>query len=164
MEIITFQQQPIDTIDPVTEGPAPDFTLNDLHGHPVRLSALKDKTVLISVVPDINTPVCSTQTRFFNEEAARSQDGDIEFLTISNNTSHELANWCAAEGIGMTILPDVDNEFGGKYRLRIFGGPLPGRLARSLYVIRNGNIIHNQIVNEISDEPNYHEALTVARS
>ena len=163
MEIITFQQEPIDTIDPVTEGAAPDFTLNDLHGNPVTLSALKDKTVLISVVPDINTPVCSTQTRFFNQEAARSGD-DVEFLTISNNTQQEFANWCAAEGINMTILPDVDNEFGGKYRLRIYGGPLPGRLARSLYVIRDGNIIHNQIVNEISDEPDYHAALTAARA
>ena len=160
MEIITFKHEPIDTIDPIKEGRAPDFVLHDLHGKPVKLSNL-NKTVLISVVPDINTEVCSMQTRFFNEEAARNND--INFLTVSNNTKQELENWCAAEGVNMTILPD-DGTFGNAYRLRVFGGPIPGRLARAIYVVRGGNIVHSQIVNEISDEPNYQQALAAAHA
>ncbi|MDR2703779.1 MAG: redoxin family protein [Cellulomonadaceae bacterium] len=160
MEIITFQHTPVATINPVKSGPAPDFTLKDLHGNPVTLSQLADKTVLVSVVPDINTPVCSTQTRYFNEAAARTPE--VKFLTISNNTAEEFKSWCASEGIDMTILPD-DGAFDKQYHLRVFDGPLPGRLARAIYVIKKGNIAHCEIVNEISDEPDYHKALTIAK-
>jgi len=159
MQIITFQHTPVATINPVTSGAAPDFTLHDLKGRSVRLSDLAHKTVLISVIPDINTPVCSMQTRHFNEAMAKNPN--VEFLSISNNTAQEFQNWCAAEGIDMTILPDT-GEFDSKYHLRIFDGPLPGRLARAVYVIKNGQIAHCEIVNEISDEPNYAAALAAA--
>jgi len=158
MHVLTFNHETVDTISPLTEGPAPDFSITDTSGRQITLSAL-EKPVVISIFPDIKTPVCSTQTRFFNEEAARRDD--IHFLSVSNNEVAELKNWCAAEGVDMSLLPD-DGTFGDKYRLRMFGGPLPGRLARSIYVIKNGKIEYAEIVPEITDEPDYHAALAVA--
>lgn len=158
MKVITFNHETVDTISPLTEGPAPDFTLHDLKGRKVQLSALK-KPVLISVFPDINTSVCSLQTRYFNEAAATRDD--IDFLSISNNKPEELHNWCAAENIEMEVLPD-DGTFGDKYRLRMFQGPLAGRLARAVYVIKNGKIAYCQIVSELSEEPDYQAALNAA--
>ena len=158
MHVLTFQNETVDTIDPVTHGAAPDFTMTDIKGRPVTLSKL-DKTALISVFPDIATPICSLQTKYFNQEAARRDD--IHFLSVSNNTPEELANWCAAEGVDMMVFAD-DGTFGKDYRLRMFGGPLPGRLARAVYVVKNGQIHYSEIVPEISDEPNYEAALAAA--
>jgi len=158
MKVITFNHETVDTINPITEGAAPDFTLQDLHGRNVTLSQLH-KPVVISVFPDIKTDVCSLQTRYFNQAAANRDD--IEFLSISNNTPEEFKNWCAANGVNMTILPD-NGSFGNAYHLRMFGGPLPGRLARSVYVVKNGKIVYNEIVSELTDEPNYDAALRAA--
>jgi len=160
MHVLTLNHETVDTIDPITKGAAPDFTLTDIKGRPVTLSRL-DKPALISVFPDINTSVCSLQTKYFNEEAARRDD--IHFLSISNNTAEELSNWCAAEGVDMMVFPD-DGTFGNSYRLRMFGGPLPGRLARSVYVVKDGQIHYAEIVPEISDEPNYQAALAAAEA
>ena len=157
-KVITLHHEPVDTISPLESGPAPDFTMKDLTGRTVTLSQLR-KPVLISIFPDIQTDVCSLQTRYFNEAAARRPD--IEFLSVSTNTHDQLKNWCAAEGVNMTILPD-DGTFGNKYGVRMYDGPLAGKLARSIYVIKNGKITYNQILSEISDEPNYNAALAAA--
>ncbi|AEB07252.1 thiol peroxidase (atypical 2-Cys peroxiredoxin) [Coriobacterium glomerans PW2] len=156
---ITLHGQPIARIDPVTSGDAPDFTLTDLSGRDVTLSALRG-TVLISTFPDINTKTCSLQTKRFNVEA--SERDDIDFLSISTNTPDEQRTWCAAEGVDMTVLSDT-GDFGKAYGLLLDEGPLAGDLARAVLVVRNGEIVYSEIVQEISDEPNYRTALEATR-
>ncbi|GFH40965.1 thiol peroxidase [Lactococcus insecticola] len=154
--IITRHNEVFDEITPITEGQAPDFTLTDQNQVAVTLSELSDP-IIISVFPDINTRVCSLQTRRFNAEAAAN--ADISFLSISNNTLDEQANWCAAEGVDMTVLSDEKNEFGKLYGLVMTQSNL---LARSVYVIKNGQIIYSEILDEMTDEPNYDRALKIA--
>lgn len=147
------------TINPVPKGAAPDFTLSDLKGNKITLSKLT-KPVLISVFPDIHTSVCSLQTKHFNQEAA--QHSEIDFLSISNNSADEQRDWCAAEGVEMTILSD-DGTFGKAYGLVLDGGPLAQRLARSVFVIKNGEIVYEEILTELTQEPNYAAALAATR-
>ncbi|GFH43132.1 2-Cys peroxiredoxin [Lactococcus hodotermopsidis] len=154
--IITRHNDIFDDITPLTAGQAPDFTLLDQNKTEVTLSKLPDP-IIISVFPDINTRVCSLQTRRFNAEAA--QNKAISFLSISNNTHEEQANWCAAEGVDMTVLSDNDNVFGKAYGLVMTQANL---LARSVYVVKNGQIVYSEILTEMTDEPNYEEALKVA--
>ncbi|MFC4653330.1 peroxiredoxin [Lactococcus nasutitermitis] len=156
---IKINGEKVATINPVTQGKAPDFTLPDLSGSSVTLSKLT-KPVLLSIFPDINTSTCSLQTKHFNLEASEHQD--IDFLSISNNTADEQRNWCAAEDIDMTILSD-NGDFAKAYGLLINEGPLTGRLARSVFVIKNGEIIYSEIVNEITAEPNYSKALAAIK-
>ena len=146
-------------LKPVTSGAAPDFTLLDLKGNEIRLSELK-KTVLISVFPNINTRVCSLQTKHFNQEAAHHPE--FGFLSISNNSAQEQRQWCAAEGVDMTILSD-DGSFGRAYGLLMETGPLKGRLARAVFVIKAGEIVYHEILKETSEEPNYQAALDAAQ-
>lgn len=154
--IITRHGEAIDEVTPLTNGQAPDFTLTDQDGKTVTLSDLASP-IIISVFPNINTSVCSTQTRRFNQEAAAHKD--IAFLSISNNTRDEQANWCAAEGVDMTILSDVDKTFGQLYGLVM---PNADVLARSVFVIKDGQISHAEILGEMTDEPNYDKALAAA--
>jgi thioredoxin-dependent peroxiredoxin len=144
------------SIDPITVGQdAPEVVLNDLAGQQHQLSQVT-KPLLISVFPDIRTKTCSLQTQRFNVEAAAHQD--IEFWSISNNTPEEQATWCAAHGVDMTILSD-DGSFGEAFGLTMKIGPLVNRLARSIFVIKDGKVVYRQIVTEISDEPDYQAAL-----
>ncbi|WP_430598084.1 thiol peroxidase [Enterococcus sp. AZ177] len=139
---------------------APDFSLGNLNDEVVNLSDFTGTPVLISVVPDIDTRICSLQTKRFNQEAANVEG--VKFITISNNTKEEQANWCAAEGVDMEILHDTEGEFGEAYGLFI---PTMGHLARSIFVIdKDGNIVYEAISAEISEEPDYATALEQAKA
>ena len=154
--IITKNGEDFSEINPLITGQAPDFSLKDQHGNAVTLSKLPSP-IIMSVFPNINTSVCSVQTRRFNQEAAAHKE--ITFLSISNNTPEEQANWCAAEGVDMTIVSDAKNEFGQLYGLVMAEANL---LARSVFVIKDGQIIYAEILPEMTDEPNYEKALQVA--
>lgn len=154
--IITRNGEDFSEINPLITGQAPDFSLKDQHGNAVTLSKLPSP-IIMSVFPNINTSVCSVQTRRFNQEAAAHKE--ITFLSISNNIPEEQANWCAAEGVDMTIVSDAKNEFGQLYGLVMAEANL---LARSVFVIKDGQIIYAEILPEMTDEPNYEKALQVA--
>lgn len=139
---------------------APLFSLKDLSDNVISLEELKGKPVIISVVPDIDTSVCALQTKHFNKEAATIKD--VYFLTISNNTKEQLANWCAAESVDMTMLRDEEGVVGKEYGILI---PSINRLARSIFVLdKDGVITYEEIVPEVSSEPNYVKALDAAKA
>ncbi|MGX7245643.1 thiol peroxidase [Enterococcus quebecensis] len=147
-------------VQPELGAKAPDVSLRNLKDEVVNLSDFAGVPVLISVVPDIDTRICSLQTKRFNQEAA-NVDG-VKFITISNNTKEEQANWCAAEGVDMEILHDTDGTFGKAYGLFI---PEMGRLARGIFVIdKEGKITYEAISTEIAEEPDYDTALAKAKA
>ncbi|MGX6978570.1 thiol peroxidase [Vagococcus elongatus] len=138
---------------------APDFTLNNLEDQAISLGQLLTKPVLLNIVPDIDTRVCSIQTKRFNQEAASIEGA--AFVTISKNTKEEQANWCAAEGVDMEMLHDTEFTFGRNYGLLIES---LGLLARSVFVLdKDGTIVYREIVAELTDEPDYNAALTELR-
>ncbi|ALS01688.1 thiol peroxidase [Enterococcus silesiacus] len=142
-------------IQPEVGTKAPEFSLKNLNDEVVKLSDFVGTPVLISVVPDIDTRICSLQTKRFNQEAAKVEG--VKFITISNNTKEEQANWCAAEGVDMELLHDTEGTFGDAYGLFI---PEMGRLARGIFVIdKDGKIIYEAISQEIAEEPDYNQAL-----
>ncbi|MFK4567607.1 thiol peroxidase [Enterococcus sp. UD-01] len=139
---------------------APAFSLENLADEVVKLADFAGQPVLISVVPDIDTRVCSLQTKRFNQEAA-SVTG-VKFITISNNTKEEQANWCAAEGVDMEILHDTKGTFGEAYGLFI---PELEQLARAILIVdQAGTLVYQAISPEIAEEPDYEAALNEVKA
>ena len=79
--------------------PAPDFRVVDGSFKPVRLSNFLGKVVLISAVPSLDTPVCSLQTKRFNEEAAKLP-ANVQVITISEDLPFAQKRFCEVEKIG----------------------------------------------------------------
>jgi thiol peroxidase len=126
----------------------------------IYVSDLIEKPTLISVVPDIDTRVCSIQTRTFNQKAGAIEG--VNLVTISNNTREEQEDWCAAEGVKMEILHDTELSFAKNYGLYI---PDMGHLARAIFVIdTKGYIAYEEIVPDIGDEPDYDAALAAVNA
>lgn len=146
---VTFKGKEVKLIGipPKVGDSMPNFTV---------LNKDKHKVSLISVVPDINTPVCSIQTKTFNKKM--DQFPNVNFLTISTNTIQDQQNWCAAEDVkNMQLLSDENLSFGKATGLLI---PDSGILARSVWILDpNGKIAYREIVDEITHEPNYDAAL-----
>lgn len=135
-----------------------NFELKNERGEIISNSSFIDKKTLISVVPDLNTPVCNIQTKRFNENVDEYKD--IRFITISNNTVSEQKEWCAAENVhNMEVLSDKLGLFGKVSGLYI---PDAGFLARAIFILdETGKIIYKEVVADLHNEPNYEKALDV---
>jgi len=145
--------------EPVLVGQsAPDFVAVGRDMGEVRLSDYAGKTVVLSVVPSIDTGVCSTQTRTFNQRAT-DLGQDVVVLTISMDLPMAQSRFCAAEGIERVVmLSDFRYwDFAENWGLRIKES---GLLARAVYVIdAEGTVVYGQIVPELTTEPDYDAAL-----
>ena len=138
----------------------PHFNLEDQNGEKVKTADLVGQLMLISVVPDLNTGTCTLQTRHFNQTV--DQFEGIQFLTVSTNTVAEQRDWCAAEGVkNLRMLSDEQESFGYATKLYI---PSQGFDARAVYIVdADGVVRYAQIVPEVSEEPDYDDALRVLR-
>jgi thiol peroxidase len=162
--LVTMKGNPLTLLGPELKvgDPAPDFVVvaNDLSEVP--FSNYRGKVCIISSVPSLDTPVCDTSTRRFNEEAA-DLGPDVEILTVSMDLPFAQARWCGAAGVDrVTTLSDHRNaSFGEAYGLMIQGLRL---LARAVLVTdREGKITYFQLVKEIGEEPDYDAALDAVK-
>jgi thioredoxin-dependent peroxiredoxin len=156
--IITMKGNPLTLVgNEVKVGQkAPDFVALDNGLSPVKLSSYAGKVCILSSVPSLDTPVCATETRKFNEEAGRLGP-DIAILTISMDLPFAQKRWCGAEGITklQTLSDHRDASFGTSYGVLIKELRL---LARAVFLVdRKGVIQYVQLVKEVASEPNYQE-------
>ncbi|POH13762.1 2-Cys peroxiredoxin [Fructilactobacillus sanfranciscensis] len=130
----------------------PDFTLTNADGQTLTTKDLEGQLTLLSVVPSLDTDVCSLETAHFNQVA--SDFKGIKFITVSNDPVASQKNWCAAhDADGMEILSDANGSFGKAMHLYIPGFD---HLARVVYIVdASGKIVYEQMVHEVSHEPNY---------
>ncbi|ANK60701.1 2-Cys peroxiredoxin [Loigolactobacillus backii] len=134
----------------------PTFVVQDKNNRTVTNTDLTGQTTLISIVPDINTRVCSIQTKHFNADADKIPN--IRFVTVSTNTPAQQATWCAAAGVTrMEMLADEKHVLGDAFGIYVASN---NTLARSIFIIdAAGTIQYSEIVTEQTNEPNYQAAL-----
>ena len=123
------------------------------------------KKQLIIVVPSLDTGVCATETRNFNSKAASL--GDVTATIVSLDLPFAAGRFCQSEGINdLTVCSDFRNkDFANAYGVLLADGPLAGVTARVIFVVaKDGKIAYKQTVPEITEEPNYEEALSAAKA
>lgn len=140
---------------------APDFKcLSGLSA--VTLADTPAKARLFSVVPSLDTPVCSTQTKKFDEAIAALGD-KAACYTVSLDLPFAQKRFCGAEGVKtMQTLSDVhDHSFGKNWGVLFEQSPLPIKLlARSVFVVDPAGVVtYAEYVPEVTSEPNYAAAL-----
>ena len=141
---------------------APDFHVVDNGLQPVTLGTDAGKVRLITVVPSLDTPVCDTMTRRFNQEAS-ALPGTVAVYTISVDLPFAQKRWCGNAGIDKvkTLSDYQDRSFGLNYGLLLKDLKL---LARAVYVIdQNDRVAYAELVPEVTAEPNYGAALQAVR-
>jgi thioredoxin-dependent peroxiredoxin len=163
--IITMRGNPLTLVgNEVKVGDtAPDFVVLDNNLSPVNLSSFRGKTCIISSVPSLDTPVCDTETRRFNEEAGRLNP-DLVILTISMDLPFAQKRWCASAGVNrvQTLSDHRDASFGMAYGVLIKELRL---LARAVFLVDPKGIIrYIQLVKEVSKEPDYDEILKALKT
>jgi|SRR6478672_7060160 len=160
MAQITLRGNAINTVGelPAVGSPAPGFTLTGIDLGAVSSDQFQGKAVLLNVFPSIDTPVCATSVRTFNERAAA---GGATVLCVSNDLPFAQKRFCGAEGIeNVTTASAFRDSFGQDYGITITDGPMAGLLGRAVVVIgADGNVAYTELVPEIAQEPDYDAAL-----
>ena len=140
---------------------APDFTLTNQDLSQLKFSETNGKIRLISLVPSLDTGVCSLQTRRFNEEASKIKD--VQIITVSMDLPFAQARFCGAEGIkNMTVASDYrDRDFGEKFGFLMKETML---LARGIVIVdKDDTIKYVEYVPEVTNHVNYDKALEEAK-
>ena len=164
MPKVTFKGNPVTLVGPELRvgDAAPNFSVVDNGMGGVTLASYEGMVKIISAVPSLDTPVCDTETRRFNQEAATLPEG-VAILTISADLPFAQKRWCGAAGIDKVVtLSDYrDRSFALAYGVLIDELKL---LSRAIFVLDRNNVIrYIQHVPEVTHEPDYDAVLRAAR-
>lgn len=141
---------------------APDFTLTTTDLTKKSLSDFADKVKVISIIPSIDTGICSTQTRTFNQTLSDLDDTVV--ITVSRDLPFAQARWCGAQGLeNAVMLSDyVDSSFGKAYGVLMEEWQL---LARAVLVLDKDNkVVYTEYLDNINSEPNYDKAIEAVKA
>ena len=139
---------------------APNFVVTDNGLNEVNGKDLKGKRVYVSV-PSIDTAVCDTEVRRFNQEADKLEN--VKIYTISMDLPFAQARWCGNAGIEsvQTLSDYKDRSFGKEFGTYI---KELGLLTRAVFVIdENDKVIHVEYCEEVTAEPNYEAVLNALK-
>jgi len=164
MAQITLRGNPINTVGdlPAVGSPAPAFALTGADLGPVTNEQFGGKSVVLNIFPSVDTPVCATSVRTFNERVAA--DG-ATVVNVSKDLPFAQKRFCGAEDIeNVSTASAFRDSFGEDYGVTIADGPMAGLLARAIVVIgADGNVAYTELVPEIAQEPDYDAALAAAK-
>lgn len=143
--------------------PAPDFKLTANNWSSKTLNDYNRKVKIISVVPSLDTRVCSAQTHRFNKEAS-SLGTEIVVLTISADLPYAQSRWCGAEGVDRveTLSDHKDMNFSTAYGVHVQDIRICQRAA--FVVDQNDVVRYAEYVPEIGNEINFAAILSKAKS
>lgn len=166
MATVTFNGTPVQLCGelPAVGETAPKFggVKGDLTT--VHLPELIGKRVVLNIFPSLDTPVCAASVRRFNQEAASLENTVV--LCVSKDLPFAQSRFCSTESIDKVVPLSVFRcrHFDERYGITMTDGPLKGLLARAVVIVdETGKIIYEELVPEITHEPDYGTALKVLR-
>jgi len=162
MAQVTLKGNPVQTIGslPAIGETAPGFSLVDKDLKEISMQDFAGKKIVLNIFPSVDTPTCAMSVRRFNAEIAKRDNAVAVCASMDLPFAH--ARFCGAEGLENVVSASAfrQPEFGERYGVRITDGPLKGLFARAVVVVdEKGQVIYNQLVPEIAEEPDYDAAL-----
>ncbi len=163
---VTLQGVPITLFGtfPAVGQTAPAFTLVDKDLKDISLKDFAGKRKVLNIVPSLDTAVCATSTRKFNEAASKLDNTVV--LVISADLPFAMNRFCVAEGLNnvTTLSLMRGRDFMRNYGVKIADSALAGLTARAVLVLdEHDRLLHAELVDDITHEPNYDAALAVLK-
>lgn len=163
MATVTLKGNPIHTNGelPAVGTTAPAFTLVGRDLGRVSLADFGGQRKVLNIVPSLDTAVCASQARHFNEAAAGLDNTVV--LVASSDLPFAQGRFCTTEGIDNVVTLSIfrDRAFAEAYGVLLTDGPMAGLTARAVLVLDGDDrVLYTELVPEIGQEPDYDAALT----
>ncbi|MGB5406486.1 MAG: thiol peroxidase [Thiogranum sp.] len=145
---------------PAIGSQAADFKLVDAELGDKSLADYAGRKKLLNIVPSLDTPVCATSTKKFNEAAAAHDN--VVMLVIAADLPFAMGRFCGAENIDKVVPLSMmrSRNFAKDYGVLIEDGPLAGITARAIVILdESDKVVYTELVPEIGQEPDYDKAL-----
>jgi thioredoxin-dependent peroxiredoxin len=166
MAKITQRGNPLNTNGelPTVGTQAPDFKLVDADLNDVGLANFKGKKKVLNIVPSLDTGICATSAKKFNDFAKSRPD--IAVMTVSADLPFAQKRFCSAENVAniKTLSMMRDRNFAKDYGVLLQDGKMAGITARAVVVLdENDKVIYTELVPEMAQEPNYNAAIAALK-
>jgi thiol peroxidase len=138
---------------------APDFTLSKADLSDLTTEDLRGQRVVLNIFPSVDTPVCASSVRSFNQLAGGLENTMV--VCVSADLPFAMGRFCGAEGLeNVQVASTFRSDFGDAFGVRLADGKLAGLMARAVVVLdTDGTVLHSQLVPEIATEPDYDAAV-----
>jgi thiol peroxidase len=161
METIYFKGKPCHTYGfmPAVGEKAPCYNFVDTDMKEIQSCDFPNKRVVLNVFPSLDTPVCATSVRRFNDEAAKLDNTVV--ICASMDLPFAQQRFCGANNINNVIVASAfRSTFSQKYGLQMVDGTLAGLLARAIIILNeHREVIYAELVHELTNEPDYAAAI-----
>lgn len=166
METVFFKGNPCHTYGTLPEAgaKAPCFNLAGKDLADITCRDFPGKRVVLNIFPSLDTPVCAASVRRFNKEAASLPDTAV--ICVSMDLPFAMERFCTANDIENVIVASAfrSPKFAQEYGMELVDGPLAGLLTRAVIILdADRKVIYRDLVEEITDEPDYAAALRVLK-
>jgi peroxiredoxin Q/BCP len=128
---------------PRVGAPAPEFTLKDGNGNDWRLSDNRGKVVVLLFYPGDETPICTRQMCSVRDRWEDYAATGAEVVGISTDSVESHKKFAEHHELPLRLLSDSDQEVANLYGARSL---IPGKVARSVFVIDGNGIIRHRDV------------------
>jgi len=136
---------------------APDFTLPDQRGRPVRLHDLTEKkNVALYFYPKDATPGCTAEAQAFRDAYDAFSATDTEVIGVSSDSIKSHERFAAKQRLPFLLLSDRDGAVRNLYGVERTLGILPGRVT---YVISRGGTVRHVYSSQLRATRHSREAL-----
>ncbi|MDU0347745.1 thiol peroxidase [Actinomyces sp. MRS3W] len=161
MATLTLAGEPVHTVGqlPAVGSKAPEFELVGADLAPVTSAALAGRRVVLNIFPSIDTGVCATSVRQFNQLASGLEHTTV--VCVSADLPFAAARFCGAEGLDDVVTGSTfRSSFGNDYGVTLADSPMAGLMSRAVVVLdTDGTVLYTEQVPEIRQEPDYDAAL-----
>lgn len=166
MATVYFKSTPVEVYGnlPVVGSIAPDFHLTSASLSDISLADFPGKRVILNIFPSLDTDVCAASVRKFNQDATKIDN--VAVLCVSMDLPFAMSRFCTINGLENVVPASAfrSPEFARDYGVMMVDGPLKGLLARAVVVLdTDGRVLYRQLVEELTNEPDYEGALSVLK-
>lgn len=125
---------------------APDFTLNDTHGTPVRLSELRGTPVVLVFLPFAFSGTCTGELCELRDNFAAFDRAGVRLFAVSCDPMYSLRAWAEAEGYQFDLLSDFWPHGEAARAYGVFD-EVRGRARRGSFLIDAEGVVRWSVVN-----------------
>jgi len=162
MATVTLKGNPIRLEGNIPEAgaKAPDFKVVRDDMSEASLKDFSGKVKVLVAVPSLDTPVCATETKKFNEKL--SGDSGVATIIVSGDLPFAMKRFCISENVDGVVVGSQyrDMSFSKNYGTHIAEGGLQGLSARAVFVVdKDDKVVYSELVPEIGAEPDYDKVM-----